>query len=92
MKISGRQIAAARDLLGITQQELAEAAGVSKNTLIRFETGQGEPHAPNKAKIEQELFKRGIEFTNGTGIGVRLDYEKAQKFAAQREGYPHPDA
>ncbi len=81
MKISGSQIAAARELLKITQAELAEAAGVGMRTVVRFETGDAEPHAANLEKIRSELERRGIEFTNGTGVGVRLDYEKAAEFA-----------
>ena len=34
-------------------------------------------------KIKTELEKRGIEFLNGTGIGVRLDYERAEKYAGK---------
>ena len=89
MKFSGKQVAAARELLGITQPELAAAAGVGLNTLVRFETGQGTPYQANLEKIEAELERRGIEFTNGTGIGVRLDLEKAAAYArsqAARQG------
>lgn len=81
MKISGSQIAAARELLKITQAELAEAAGVGMRTVVRFETGDAEPHAANLDKIRAELERRGIEFTNGTGMGVRLEFEKAADFA-----------
>lgn len=89
MKIAGSQIKAARDLLGITQGELATAAGVGLNTINRFETGQVEPHRENLEKILAELERRGIEFTNGDGMGVRLNYSKASEFArAQLEKGP----
>lgn len=81
MKIAGSQIKAARDLLGVTQGELATAAGVGLNTINRFETGQVEPHRENLDKILAELERRGIEFTNGDGIGVKLHYAKAAEFA-----------
>lgn len=81
MKIAGKQVTAARDLLGITQAELAEIAGLNKETIFRFEAGKAEPHARSLEKIVTELERRGIEFTNGTGIGVRLNYEKAAEFA-----------
>ena len=81
MKISGKQVTAARDLLGITQVELGAAAGVSHMTVFRFETGQAEPQRASLSKIQAELERRGIEFTNGTGIGVRLNYEKAAEYA-----------
>ena len=83
MKISGAHVSAARDLLKITQQELGAAAGVSWLTILRFEAGQMEPQRANLEKIQTELERRGIEFTNGTGIGVRLNFEKAAEFARQ---------
>lgn len=81
MKFSGKQVTAARDLLGITQTELAEAAGIDWHTLSSFETGKSEPRRSSLEKIASELERRGIEFTNGTGIGVRLHFEKAEAFA-----------
>ena len=81
MKISGKQVVCARELLGITQAELATAAGVGLYTVVRFETGQTEPYPANLEKIVSELERRGIEFTNGTGVGIRLNFEKAAEFA-----------
>lgn len=81
MKVTGPQVTAARDLLRITQVELAEAAGVSYQTVLRFETSLAAPQSANLQKILAELDRRGIEFTNGDGIGVRLNYAKAAEFA-----------
>ena len=81
MKIVGAQIKAARDLLKITQPELAAATGVAERTIRRFETDEDLPKPANLDKILSELERRGIEFTNGTGIGVRLNYEKAAQFS-----------
>ncbi|PSM31940.1 helix-turn-helix transcriptional regulator [Haliangium sp. UPWRP_2] len=81
MKISGKQVAAARELLGLTQTELAAAAGVSAQTIFRFEAGKAEPQRTSLEKILTELARRGIEFTNGTGTGVRLDHAKAAEFS-----------
>jgi len=81
MKVSGRQISAARDLLGLTQVELAKAAGVGESTVLNFELGKLEPHQKNREKIQTELERRGIEFTNGDGIGVRLNNAKAAEYA-----------
>lgn len=78
MKLTGKQVTAARDLLGITQAELAEAIGVERKTIARFEAGLAEPWASNRDKIQAELERRGIEFSNGSGIGVRLDFAKAE--------------
>lgn len=81
MKISGAQVKAARELLRITRPELARASGISERTLRRFETDEDIPKPDNIDKIVCELERRGIEFTNGTGIGVRLVYEKAAEYA-----------
>ena len=81
MKISGAQIKAARDLLKITQPELAAATGVAERTIRRFETDEDLPKPANLDKILGELERRGIEFTNGTGMGVRLNYEKAAQYS-----------
>lgn len=81
MHISGKQVAAARELLGITQVELAEATGLSFITIHNFEANKSEPYRATLEKILTELERRGIEFTNGTGIGVRLNFEKAAAFA-----------
>lgn len=81
MKLSGRQVTAARDLLGITQAELGAAIGVAMQTIFRFEAGLGAPRLSTVAKIQAELERRGIEFTNGTGIGIRLNYAKAAEYA-----------
>lgn len=85
MKISGAQVTAARGLLRITQEELATAAGLSYRTVLTFEAGTAEPQAASVQKIVAELERRGIEFTNGTGIGVRLNFEKAAEFARSSE-------
>lgn len=81
MKISGSQIKAARDLLKITQPELAKATGVGERTIQKFEADESIPKPANLDKILSELDRRGIEFTNGSGIGVRLNYEKAARYS-----------
>ena len=35
------------------------------------------------SKVYGALERRGIEFSNGTGTGVRLDHAKAEEFARQ---------
>lgn len=85
MKILGKQVTAARDLLGITQAELAELAGLSTDTVFKFEAGKAQPYPRSIEKIRAELERRGIEFTNGDGIGVRLNYAKAEAFARTLE-------
>ena len=81
MKISGSQVKAARELLKITQPALAEASGVSERTLQKYEVEEALPKPATLDKILGELERRGIEFTNGEGIGVRLNFAKAAEFA-----------
>jgi transcriptional regulator with XRE-family HTH domain len=81
MKFSGKQVAAARELLGLSQTDLAKVAGVGRRTLGTFERGDAELKASTLTLIQAELERRGIEFTNGKGIGVRLNFEKAEEFA-----------
>lgn len=72
MAITGRHVAAARALLGMSQAELAEATEVAPNTIMRFETGQNEPRALTVTAIQRFLESRGIEFSNGGAPGVKL--------------------
>ena len=74
--ITGRQIAAARTLLGITQKELAEASSISIPTLKRMEASEGEASGMknNVGAVVQALIELGVVFIpeNGGGYGVRL--------------------
>jgi transcriptional regulator with XRE-family HTH domain len=66
---------AARAMLDWTQPQLAEAAGVSVETIKRLERLQGEVTATRVATIdaiEKALVKAGVEFTNGDEPGVKL--------------------
>jgi transcriptional regulator with XRE-family HTH domain len=73
--ISSDQVRAARALLGWSQPEVAEAAGVSAMTVKRAE-GSGQPPASTDAmaKVQAALEKAGVLFLdeNGEGPGVRL--------------------
>ncbi len=78
-KIIGRQIAAARTLVGITQAELAASANLSVPTLKRMEGSDG-PAAglPNNVgAVVRALEAAGVEFTNGGQPGVRLKQQEA---------------
>jgi DNA-binding transcriptional regulator YiaG len=74
--LSGRQIAAARTLLGLGQVELAAAARISVPTLRRMEASDGEAtgYANNVEAVRRALESAGVQFIpeNGGGIGVRL--------------------
>lgn len=71
MKILGRQVAAARSLLGWSQDQLAAAADVGKQAIARWELGQTTPHESTVRRIVQAIEDRGVEFTNGGQPGVR---------------------
>ncbi len=74
---TGRQVAGARGLLQLTQRELATAAGVTHVTLVSFETGRRIPHPSTINAIREALERRGIIFTNGNELGIKLVSDKA---------------
>lgn len=73
---TGEQIRAARALLRLEQQELADAAGVSLETVKRLEGIRGpvSASAATVEKITSALGAAGAVFIpeNGGGAGVRL--------------------
>ncbi|MDO9609873.1 MAG: helix-turn-helix domain-containing protein [Brevundimonas sp.] len=73
------QIRAARALLGWNGAALAEAAGVSLQTIRRMESevGPGRSSAANVGAVQRALEAAGVTFldadeTTATGPGVRL--------------------
>lgn len=80
-KISIRQIKAARSLLGWSQDDLAAGSGISKPTIGRLESQDGETVGGRQetgAALVVALEKAGVEFIseNGGGAGVRLKKRK----------------
>ena len=73
-EISGRQIAAARALIGLSKGELTRKAKISTPTLIRMEARFGEAVGliNNVAAVRAVLESAGIEFINGDAPGVKL--------------------
>lgn len=76
-RIFGRQLAAARELLNITQAQLAEAAGVHQPIIARIEAGTVDPRATTIAKLQEAIERQGVEFTNGRNPGVRFKDDRA---------------
>jgi transcriptional regulator with XRE-family HTH domain len=76
--ITGRQIAAARTLLGMRQAELASRSAISVPTLKRMEASKGPAPglANNLTAVRRALEGAGVEFTNGDQPGVRLRHGK----------------
>lgn len=68
---------AARVRLGLEQEQLAKAAGVTRMTVSAFENGKTSPHDSTHQAIQAALEARGIVFTNGDRPGFYYDKEKA---------------
>ena len=72
--ISPAQVRAARAWLRWNQDYLAKKAGVSKETLNRFEQGLSVPYAETTSRVRQTLEAAGIRFQFrkmvATGISV----------------------
>jgi transcriptional regulator with XRE-family HTH domain len=75
--LTARLVSAALELLGMTQEQLAAAAGLSKHTVTNFIRANHTPQDSTIAAIRDALEKRGIIFTNGDTPGVKLDRSKA---------------
>ena len=74
MDITSAQCRAARGLLNITQQDLAERSRVSKRTVVNFEQAERQPVPATSEALRRALEGAGVEFIpeNGGGAGVRL--------------------
>lgn len=102
--LSGRQIAAARALLGMTQAQLAVAANISVPTLKRMEGSVGEVAGlrNNVSAVQHALETAGITFIDdhansaGGGPGVRLTASpkepRSDDETIQYKEYLNPDA
>jgi DNA-binding XRE family transcriptional regulator len=73
------QCRAARALLDMSQQDLADAAGVGLSTVCDHENGRRRVSPKTCRRMQSALEKAGVEFisANGGGAGVRL--KKARK-------------
>ena len=75
--LTARLVSAALELLGMTQEQLAAATGLSKHTITNFIRGNHAPQESTVAAIREALENRGIVFTNGGTPGLKLDRSKA---------------
>lgn len=68
------QCRAARALIGMTQPELATAAGFGLSTIVDFERERRLVSTAVQISMKEALEKAGVEFIaeNGGGPGVRL--------------------
>jgi predicted transcriptional regulator len=73
LSMTPKQCAAARALVGWTQRDLAEAAGVNQATVVLFEGGKSKPIRSTLRSMRVALERAGVVFieANGGGPGVR---------------------
>jgi predicted transcriptional regulator len=83
LKVSIRQIKAARALVGWSQDDLAQSSGISAPTVKRLEAVDGDigGRPETGEALVAALEKAGVEFIaeNGGGAGVRMKRRGKQK-------------
>lgn len=67
---TGKQVRAARAVLGLTQHQLAEKVGIGINTLLAFEKGKRPPYDSTVEKIRSTLEGLGIRFLATGGVTI----------------------
>jgi transcriptional regulator with XRE-family HTH domain len=82
--ISGRQLKAARALIGWEQTDLAKKSGVAISTVRRMESFDGEIGARTAtlSLVQRALEKAGVDFLNHERPGVRMR-AKGVKFSSE---------
>lgn len=73
-KITSTQCRAARALLGLTQPQLAQRAGLGLSTIVDFEKARRQVSTEAMQELRKALEHLGVQFIpeNGGGEGVRL--------------------
>lgn len=87
MELTGNHLKAARALVGIDQERLAELSGVSINTVRNMEACGEKPvggYARTREQMQSALEGLGIEFTNGNSPGVKLTRRGSAASAAPK--------
>lgn len=82
--MEGRQIKAARALLGWSQADLCKEADISRATLNDLENDTGDPRRSSTNRVEDAFRRHGVIFltagdTRDGGPGVRLRYDPTQR-------------
>ncbi len=79
--IDGRQVRAARAMLGWSREELLDASGISMSALLRMEGNMADSRRSTLNKVVKALTLAGIEFvTRDDGaIGVILKAQNLPK-------------
>lgn len=73
------QCRAARGLLGWTQQDLADASGLSKTAINNFEKGHSDIKTESLRAIRQAFESAEIEFQDNTGLRKRSEQTRIIK-------------
>lgn len=69
--MNGKQCRAARAILGITQQELADRSGVSMRSILSFERLDRVLINQNARAVREVLEQAGVEFIDESGVCLR---------------------
>jgi transcriptional regulator with XRE-family HTH domain len=74
VEITAAQCRAARALLGLTQPQLAQRAGLGLSTIVDFEKARRQVSTEATGELKKALERLGVQFIpeNGGGEGVRL--------------------
>jgi transcriptional regulator with XRE-family HTH domain len=73
MEIDAAQIRAARAMLSMRQEDLADASGLTRKALAAIEAGSAIAREPTLQRIRAALEQRGVEFLDtAAGRGVIL--------------------
>lgn len=72
--IDGRQVRAARAMLGWSREELLDASGISMSALLRLEGALADTRISTLSKVVRTLNQAGIEFVSREdgAIGVMM--------------------
>ena len=70
----GKELKLKRKFLGLSQDELAERVGVTKQAISAYENSKAIPNKPTDKVIDQEIGKAFVEWdiTKQTLIGIRV--------------------
>lgn len=66
--ITANQLRAARALLDISQGEIAQAIGISANTVSNIEKGTSRPAHDTLSRLQGFFETQGVEFTDNEGV------------------------
>ena len=77
---TGRQLAAARALAGITQEQLAEQAGLHVNNIRYMERQQRITTGHSSERVAEALANEGVIFFTLPTCGIRLKPASGEEF------------